>query len=167
MIRTAVNKYRLGDARFQMRSMILLLLCLSSVPARAFVCGAGSPEEEFRHAAAVFMASVISNEVATTPQGGKYRRVRLRVIESWKSDGKRMDEVVLTPPTECSTVLKLNVTYVIFGLRYTNGELAADQYSSTMPVYWDGECPSDKRECRVVNENAAALLSFLKAKSSR
>jgi hypothetical protein len=147
-----------------MRSVIGLLLSICSLPAQAFVRGAGSAEEEFRSAAAVFMASVITNEVATTAQGGTYRRVRLRVVESWKSDGNRLDEVVLSLSSDCATALKLNVTYIIFGLRYTNGELAADQYSSTMPVYWDGECPSDKRECRIVDENAAALLSFLRSK---
>jgi hypothetical protein len=150
-----------------MRGLIALLLWLSSVPALGWVCGSGSPEEEFKSAAAVFMASVTSSEVMATPQGGKYRRVRLRVVESWKSDGKGMDEVVLNASSNCSTVLKLNVTYIIFGFRYSNDELAADEYSSTMPLYWDGECPSDKRECRVVDENAAALLSFLRRKSSK
>jgi hypothetical protein len=148
-----------------MRWLIVLLLSLSSAPALAWVCGLGTSEEELKSAAAVFMASVISNEAETTPQGGKYRRVRLRVVESWKSDGKRMDEVVLNASSNCSTVLKLNVTYIIFGSRYSNDELAADEYSSTMPVYWDGECPSENRECRIVDENAAALLSFLRGKS--
>ncbi len=115
----------------------------------------------------MFAASVISNEVVVSPQGGQYRRVQLRVIESFKNDGQQLHEVMLSPSSNCSTVLKPNVTYIIFGFRYSTGELAADMYSSTRPLYWDGECPSDTRERRSVDEEAAVLLSYLSGKTNK
>jgi hypothetical protein len=163
---SAVCSRLIRSVRFQMRSLTVLLVCLFSAPALGWVCGMGSPEEEFKVASAVFMASVISNEVVTNP-GGKYRRVQLRVIERYKTDGRRLDEVILDSSSNCSTVLKLDVTYIIFGFRYDNGDLAADMYSSTTPLYWDGECPSAERECLAVDKEAAALLSYLRRKSGK
>jgi hypothetical protein len=138
------------------------MLALCSAPAWAFVCGLPTLQDEFDQADAVFMASVISNEPATTPQGGKYRRVRLRVVEQWKSDGGELEEVILSSSSGCSTHLLLNTTYIIFGQRYSDGQLAADWYSSTRALYWDGECPSNGRQCRPANEEAGALLAFLR-----
>ena len=74
---------------------------------------------------------------------------------------------MLSPSSNCSTVLKPNVTYIIFGFRYSTGELAADMYSSARPLYWDGECPSDTRERRSVDEEVAVLLSYLRGTTNK
>jgi hypothetical protein len=149
-----------------MRRLTPSCSCLQRPPAFGWVCGT-THDHEFEHAAAVFAASVVSNEVVVSPQGGQYRRVQLRVIESFKNDGRQLHEVMLSPSSNCSTVLKPNVTYIILGFRYSTGELAADMYSSARPLYWDGECPSDTRERRSVDEEVAVLLSYLRGKTNK
>jgi hypothetical protein len=145
-----------------MRALLTLSPLLSGAQVWACWCGHISIEEEFAASKAVFLATVVAEELTGGATTVERWHVQLQVHEVWKSDGQSLSSID-TPIAagSCGMQLMPGMRYIIFASRNDDGTLETRSCNRTTGVEFGPRCAAYPVQCDDHKRRVQDLLSFL------